>query len=340
MRAGSGVAIDLGTVNTLVYVPGRGVVIEEPTAIAISRDTGQVVSVGSEADGLDGKEPQGVDVVHPLRDGVIADLDAAVVMLQAFLRRAQLRWRMGRVPAVVCLPVEATYVERRAVVAAAEALRPRCAIQLIDEPVAAAAGAGIGLAAGSGSFIVDIGGGTTEVAVISLGGIVFARSVRVGGDKMDEAIINYIRRNHNLLIGESSAERIKMELGAAAAYENGMDGPYREVKGRDLMNGVPREVIVSQSQIAESLAEPVTAIVETVKVALENTPPELAADVVDKGIVLTGGGALLYRLDQVLREATGLPVVVAEEPLQCVALGTGRALEEMKRLRNVLTTMY
>jgi rod shape-determining protein MreB len=185
-------------------------------------------------------------------------------------------------------------------------------------------------------MIVDVGGGTTEVAVISLGGIVYSRSVRVGGDKMDEAIISYIRRTHNLLIGESSAERIKMDIGAATPALDHDDGPYREVKGRDLMHGVPREILVGQRQIAE----PVTAIVEAVKVALENTPPELAADIVDKGIVLTGGGALLYRLDQVLRDATGLPVVVAENPLSCVALGTGRALEEMKRLRNVLTSMY
>lgn len=206
--------------------------------------------------------------------------------------------------------------------------------------MAAAIGAGLPVTAPSGSMIVDIGGGTTEVAVISLGGIVYSRSVRVGGDKMDEAIISYIRRHHNLLIGEGSAERIKMEIGAATPPEDGEEGPWREVRGRDLMNGVPREVIVSQRQIAESLIEPVSAIVEAVKVALENTPPELAADIVDKGIVLTGGGALLYRVDQVIREATRLSVVVAEDPLQCVALGTGRALEEMKRLRNVLTTMY
>jgi rod shape-determining protein MreB len=206
--------------------------------------------------------------------------------------------------------------------------------------MAAAIGAGLPVTEPSGSMVVDIGGGTTEVAVISLGGIVYSRSVRVGGDKMDEAIISYIRRNYNLLIGESSAERIKMDIGSAAPSPDGDEGPYREVKGRDLMNGVPREVLVSQRSIAESLAEPVTAIVEAVKVALENTPPELAADIVDKGIVLTGGGALLYRLDEVLRHATGLPVLVAEDALQCVALGTGRALEEMKRLRNVLTSMY
>jgi rod shape-determining protein MreB len=206
--------------------------------------------------------------------------------------------------------------------------------------MAAAIGAGLPVTEPSGSMVVDIGGGTTEVAVISLGGIVYARSVRVGGDKMDEAVISYIRRTHNLLIGESSAERIKMGIGAAAAPFDGEEGPLMEVKGRDLMNGVPREVIVSQREIAISLMEPVIQIVDAVKVALENTPPELASDIVDKGIVLTGGGALLYRLDEVLRDATGLPVVVAEEPLSCVALGTGRALEELKRLRQVLTSMY
>jgi rod shape-determining protein MreB len=239
---------------------------------------------------------------------------------------------------IVCVPSGSTAVERRAIQESAESAGAR-KVMLIEEPMAAAIGAGLPVTEPSGSMVVDIGGGTTEVAVISLGGIVYARSVRVGGDKMDEAIISYIRRNHNLLIGESSAERIKMELGAAAMFD-GDDGPSREVKGRDLMGGVPREVLVSQRQISDSLAEPVGAIVEAVKVALENTPPELAADIVDKGIVLTGGGALLYRLDQVLREATGLPVAVAEDPLQCVALGTGRALEEMRRLRNVLTSMY
>jgi len=206
--------------------------------------------------------------------------------------------------------------------------------------MAAAIGAGLPIHEPTGSMVVDIGGGTTEVAVISLGGIVYARSVRVGGDKMDEAVISYIRRTHNLLIGESSAERIKMQIGAATAPDNEAEGIMTEVKGRDLMHGVPREVVVSQREIAFALAEPVTNIVEAVKVALENTPPELAADIVDKGIVLTGGGALLYRLDEVLRDATGLPVVVAEDPLSCVALGTGRALEEIKRLRQVLTSMY
>jgi rod shape-determining protein MreB len=229
-------------------------------------------------------------------------------------------------------------VERRAIQESAESAGAR-KVLLIEEPMAAAIGAGLPVTEPSGSMVVDIGGGTTEVAVISLGGIVYARSVRVGGDKMDEAIISYIRRAFNLLIGESSAERIKMDIGAAWMDGPG-DGPTRSIKGRDLINGVPREVNVTQRQIAESLAEPVGAIVEAVKVALENTPPELAADIVDKGIMLTGGGAMLHRLDEVLRVSTGLPVMVAENPLQCVALGTGRALEEIKRLKTVLSSMY
>jgi rod shape-determining protein MreB len=240
---------------------------------------------------------------------------------------------------IVCVPSGSTAVERRAIQESAESAGAR-RVLLIEEPMAAAIGAGLPVTEPSGSMVVDIGGGTTEVAVISLGGIVYSRSVRVGGDKMDEAIISYIRRNHNLLIGEGSAERIKLEIGAACVPYGGDEGVVREVKGRDMMNGVPREVAVTQRQIAESLAEPVGQIVEAVKVALENTPPELAADIVDKGIVLTGGGSLLYRLDEVLRDATGLPVVVAEDALQCVALGTGRALEELKRLRSVLTSMY
>jgi len=260
-------------------------------------------------------------------------------MIKHFIRKVQNRRGFASPMIIVCVPSGSTAVERRAIQESAESAGAR-KVLLIEEPMAAAIGAGLPVTEPSGSMVVDIGGGTTEVAVISLGGIVYSRSVRVGGDKMDEAIISYIRRNHNLLIGESSAERIKMDIGAASAPYNGDDGPYREVKGRDLMNGVPREVLVSQGAIAESLTEPVSAIVEAVKVALENTPPELSADIVDKGIVLTGGGALLTRLDQVLRDATGLPVVVAEDALQCVALGTGRALEEMKRLRNVLTSMY
>jgi rod shape-determining protein MreB len=334
-------AIDLGTANTLVYVKGRGIVLAEPSVVAIAdvRGKKQVVAVGEEAKQMLGRTPGYITASRPLRDGVIADFELAEEMIKHFIRRVHNRRTFASPMIVICVPSGSTAVERRAIQESAESAGAR-RVNLIEEPMAAAIGAGLPVTEPSGSLVVDIGGGTTEVAVISLGGIVYARSVRVGGDKMDEAIIGYIRRHHNLLIGESSAERIKMELGAAGAVDPCDEGPCREIRGRDLMNGVPREVMVSQREIADSLAEPVSAIVEAVKVALENTPPELAADIVDRGIVLTGGGALLYRLDQVLRDATGLSVVIAENPLQCVALGTGRALEERKRLSNVLTTMY
>ncbi len=334
-------AIDLGTANTLVYVKGRGIVLAEPSVVAIAdvRGKKQVVAVGEEAKQMLGRTPGYITASRPLRDGVIADFEVAEEMIKHFIRKVHNRRGFASPLIIVCVPSGSTAVERRAIQESAESAGAR-KVALIEEPMAAAIGAGLPVTEPSGSMVVDIGGGTTEVAVISLGGIVYSRSVRVGGDKMDEAIISYIRRNHNLLIGESSAERIKMDIGAASQSEDGSDGPLREVRGRDLMNGVPREVLVGQRQIAESLAEPVSAIVEAVKVALENTPPELAADIVDKGIVLTGGGALLHRLDQVLRDATGLAVAVAENPLQCVALGTGRALEERKRLGNVLTSMY
>jgi rod shape-determining protein MreB len=334
-------AIDLGTANTLVYVKGRGIVLNEPSVVAISDNRGrkQVLAVGEEAKQMLGRTPGNIAAIRPLRDGVIADFEVAEEMIKHFIRKVHNRRSFTSPMIIVCVPSGSTAVERRAIQESAESAGAR-KVLLIEEPMAAAIGAGLPVTEPSGSMVVDIGGGTTEVAVISLGGIVYARSVRVGGDKMDEAVISYIRRTHNLLIGESSAERIKMGIGAAAAPFDGEDGPLMEVKGRDLMNGVPREVVVSQREIAISLIEPVTQIVDAVKVALENTPPELASDIVDKGIVLTGGGALLYRLDEVLRDATGLPVVVAEEPLSCVALGTGRALEELKRLRQVLTSMY
>ena len=333
-------AIDLGTANTLVYVKGRGVVLNEPSVVAIAdvRGKKQVLAVGEEAKQMVGRTPGNISAIRPLRDGVIADFEVAEEMIKHFIRKVHNR-RGASPMIIVCVPSGSTPVERRAIQESAESAGAR-RVLLIEEPMAAAIGAGLPVTEPSGSMIVDIGGGTTEVAVISLGGIVYARSVRVGGDKMDEAIISYIRRTQNLLIGESTAERIKMELGSAHAPLDGTDGPLREVKGRSMMNGVPREVVVSQRQIADALAEPVSQILEAVKVALENTPPELAADIVDKGIVLTGGGALLHGLDEVLRHETGLPVMVAENPLSCVVLGTGRALEEIKRLRNVLTTMY
>ncbi len=334
-------AIDLGTANTLVYVKGRGIVLNEPSVVAISDNRGrkQVMAVGEEAKQMLGRTPGNIAAIRPLRDGVIADFEVAEEMIKHFIRKVHNRRSFASPLIVVCVPSGSTAVERRAIQESAESAGAR-KVLLIEEPMAAAIGAGLPVTEPSGSMIVDIGGGTTEVAIISLGGIVYARSVRVGGDKMDEAVASYIRRTYNLLIGESSAERIKMEIGAATPPEGGEDGPATEVKGRGLMDGVPREVVVTQREIAAALSEPVTQIVDAVKVALENTPPELAADIVDKGIVLTGGGALLYRLDEVLREATYLPVVVAEEPLNCVALGTGRALEDMKRLRQVLSSMY
>jgi rod shape-determining protein MreB len=329
-------AIDLGTANTLVYVKGRGIVLNEPSVVAIAHVKGrkQVLAVGDEAKMMLGRTPGNIQAIRPLRDGVIADFDVAEEMIKHFIRKVHNR-RFGASPQViVCVPSGSTAVERRAIQESAEAAGAR-RVFMIEEPMAAAIGAGLPVTEPTGSMIVDIGGGTTEVAVLSLGGIVYARSVRVGGDKMDEAIISYIRRNFNLLVGESSAERIKKEIGTACAPEDG-EGRTMEIKGRDLMNGVPKELVVSQRQIAEALAEPVSAIIEGVKTALEHTAPELAADIVDKGVVMTGGGALLGNLDFVLRHATGLPTSIADDALSCVALGTGRCLEEMRTLKDVL----
>ncbi|MBM3554742.1 MAG: rod shape-determining protein [Alphaproteobacteria bacterium] len=333
-------AIDLGTANTLVYVKGRGIVLNEPSVVAIVSHKGkkQVLAVGDEAKMMLGRTPGNIEAIRPLRDGVIADFEVAEEMIKHFIRKVHNRRSFASPQIIVCVPTGSTPVERRAIQESAESAGAR-RVFLIEEPMAAAIGAGLPVTEPAGSMVVDIGGGTTEVAVLSLGGIVYARSVRVGGDKMDEAIISYIRRNHSLLVGEASAERIKKQIGTAAMPEDG-DGQVMEIKGRDLINGVPKEIVISQRQIAEALSEPVGAIIEAVKVALEHTPPELAADIVDKGIVLTGGGALLGNLDLVLRHATGLPVSIADEPLSCVVLGTGRALEDMKTLRHVLYQAY
>ena len=333
-------AIDLGTANTLVYVKGRGIVLNEPSVVAIAEIKGKkrVLAVGEDAKRMLGRTPGNIRAIRPLRDGVIADFEVAEEMIKYFIRKVHNRRSFASPMVIVCVPSGSTAVERRAIQESAESAGAR-RVLLIEEPMAAAIGAGLPVTEPTGSRVVAIGGGTTEVAVLSLGGIVYARSVRVGGDKMDEAIIAYIRRHHNLLVGEGSAARIKEEIGSACPPDEG-DGRTLEIKGRDLMNGVPKELIISERQIAESLAEPVGAIIEAVKVALEHTEPELAADIVDKGIVLTGGGGLLTNLDFVLRHATGLPVSLADDPLSCVVLGTGRALEEMKRLKDVLTSMY
>jgi len=331
-------AIDLGTANTLVYVKGRGIVLDEPSVVAISETRGkkQVLAVGDEAKLMLGRTPGNILAIRPLRDGVIADFEVAEEMIKHFIRKVHNRRTFVSPEIVVAVPSGSTAVERRAIedsTLSAGAHR----VHVLEEPMAAAIGAGLPVAEPTGSMVVDIGGGTTEVAVLSLGGLVYSRSVRVGGDAMDEAIAAYVRRNHNLLVGESSSERIKKEIGSASIPVDG-EGKTIEIKGRDLLNGVPKEVTMSERQAAESLAEPVGAIIDAVKVALEHTAPELAADIVDKGIVLTGGGALLGNLDLVLRHSTGLPVSIAEDPLSCVALGTGRCLEDMKQWTNVFSS--
>ena len=333
-------AIDLGTANTLVYVRDQGIVLNEPSVVAISMAGGKkhVLAVGNEAKQMLGRTPGNIVATRPLRDGVIADFEVTEAMIKHFIRKVHNRRSFVSPKMMICVPSGSTAVEQRAIQESAESAGAS-QVELIEEPMAAAIGAGLPVTEPSGSMVVDIGGGTTEVAVISLGGIVYARSVRVGGDKMDEAIIAYIRRVHNLLIGESTAERIKKEVGSACPPADG-EGRQMHIKGRDLMNGVPKEIIITERQVAESLAEPVGQIIEGVKVALEHTAPELAADIVDKGIVLTGGGALLSNLDFVLRHATGLPVTIADDPLSCVVLGTGHALEEMKSLKGVLIGSY
>lgn len=336
----SDMAIDLGTANTLVHVKGKGIVLNEPSVVAITEHKGrkQVLAVGEEAKLMVGRCPGNIQAIRPLKEGVIADFEVAEEMIKSFIHKVHNRRSFVSPQIVICVPSGSTAVERRAIQESAESAGAG-KVYLIEEPMAAAIGAGLPVTEPTGSMVVDIGGGTTEVAVLSLGGIVYARSVRIGGDTMDTAITHYIRRANNLLIGESTAEKIKKGIGCAMPPEKGK-GPTMEVRGRDLVNGIPKELTISASQVAESLAEPVAGIVEAVKTTLENTPPELAADIVDKGIILTGGGSLLTNLDQVLRNATGLPVSLAPDPLSCVAMGTGQALEEIHKLRDVLVSPY
>jgi rod shape-determining protein MreB len=332
--ASNDLAIDLGTATTLVYVRGRGIVSCEPSVVAVQRDERggkRVLAVGTEGKEMLGRTPGNIEAVRPLRDGVIADFEITEAMLRYFIKRATNgRW-LRRPRIIICVPFGITEVEKRAVRESAESAGAR-EVFLIEEPMAAAIGAGLPITEPSGNMIIDIGGGTTEVAVISLAGIVYSQSVRVGGDKMDEAIVAYMKRKYNLLIGEQTAERVKCTVGNAYP-----DGEVRtmEVKGRDLVAGVPKTVVVSGDEIREALLEPINAIVEAVRVALERTPPELSADIVDKGIVLTGGGALLKNLDVLLREETGLPVMVADDPISAVVLGSGKALDHLDLLREV-----
>ena len=327
--------IDLGTANTLIYVKGRGIVLNEPSVVAIASVKGrnQVLAVGEEAKQMLGRTPGAIQAIRPLRDGVIADFEVAGEMIKHFIRKVHKRRSFANPLIIICVPSGSTAVERRAIQESAESAGSR-RVFLIEEPIAAAIGAGLPVTEPAASMVVDVGGGTTEVAVLSLGGIVYSRSVRVGGDRMDEAIIADIRRRHNVLIGVATAEWIKKEIGSACMPERG-DGRVIEITGRDLTYGVPRAIVVTERQVAQSLAEPVRSIIDAVNAALEQTVPELAADIVEKGIVLTGGGALLANLDHVLRHTSGLPVTIAADPLTCVALGTGRALEEMTALNKV-----
>lgn len=322
-------AIDLGTANTLVYVQDRGIVLNEPSVVAIETLNGvkKVKAVGDDAKMMMGKTPDNIEAIRPLRDGVIADIEIAEEMIKHFIRKVHGKKNLFRYPEIViCVPSGSTSVERRAIRDAASNAGAS-QVYLILEPMAAAIGADMPVTEPVGSMVVDIGGGTTEVAVLSLRGLAYTTSVRVGGDKMDDAIVSYVRRHHNLLIGEATAERIKKDYGIATMPADGV-GETIHIKGRDLVNGVPKEITITQANVAEALAEPIGAIIEGVRIALENTAPELAADIVDQGIVLTGGGALIQGLDDYLREETGLPVSVAEDPLSCVALGTGRAMED------------
>ena len=332
----SDMAIDLGTANTLVYVKSRGIILNEPSVVAFHMRDGkkQVLAVGEDAKLMLGRTPGSIQAIRPMRDGVIADFDVAEEMIKHFIKKVHKRGSFARPKIIVCVPHGATPVEKRAIRESVLSAGARQA-GLIAEPIAAAIGAGMPITDPTGSMVVDIGGGTTEVAVLSLGDIVYARSVRVGGDRMDESIISYLRRQHNLLVGEATAERIKTQIGTARMPEDGR-GASMDIRGRDLLNGVPKETEVTQVQVAEALSEPVQQICEAVMTALESTPPDLAADIVDRGVMLTGGGALLGDLDLALREQTGLAISVADESLNCVALGTGKSLEFEKQLAHVI----
>ncbi|MEM8570427.1 MAG: rod shape-determining protein [Pseudomonadota bacterium] len=332
----SDMAIDLGTANTLIYVKGKGVVLSEPSVVAYHFKDGRkrVLAMGEDAKLMLGRTPGSIQAIRPMRDGVIADFDVAEEMIKHFIRKVHRSGGWAKPKIICCVPHGATPVERRAIRESVLAAGARKA-GLVSEPIAAAIGAGMPIAEPTGNMVVDIGGGTTEVAVMSLGDVVYAQSVRVGGDRMDEAIASYLRRQHNLLIGEATAERIKLEIGTARMPDDGA-GQRMNVRGRDQLNGVPKELEINQAQVAEALAETVQTIVEAVITALEQTPPDLAADIVDRGVMLTGGGALLGDLDLALREQTGLAITVAEDPLNCVAIGTGKSLEFETQLAHVL----
>ncbi len=326
------IGIDLGTANTLVYMRGKGIIIREPSVVAVDTRTDRAKYVGQEAKDVIGRTPGSIIAVRPLKDGVIADFEITTTMLQEFIKKALRGSMFAKAHVIICIPSGVTAVERRAVKEAAENAGAK-KVNIIEEPMAAAIGAGLPVSEPQGSMIVDIGGGTSEVAVISLGGIVTSRSVRVAGDAFDTAIINYIKKKYNLLIGERTAENVKIAIGSAFPMEQETE---MEIKGRNLLNGLPENITVTSAEIREALAEPLSHVVEAIKVTLEKTPPELAADIIDQGITLAGGGALIRGLDKLINKETGMPVYVAETPLDCVADGTGKVLEDIERLREVL----
>ncbi len=331
----SDLAIDLGTANTLVYVKGKGIVLSEPSVVAVRKDgrgTNKVLAVGKEAKMMLGRTPGNIVAIRPMKDGVIADFEITETMLRHFIRKVHNRRSLIRPRIIVCVPSGITQVEKRAVRESAESAGAR-EVFLIEEPMAAAIGAGLPITEPTSNMVLDIGGGTTEVAVISLAGIVYSKSVRVGGDKMDEAILQQIKRKYNLLIGERTAELIKTTIGNAFA---GDQVAKMQIKGRDLVSGIPKIIEIDSDEVRESIIEQIETILETVKMALEQTPPELAADIVDRGIVLTGGGALLQNLDMLLREETGLPITITEDPLSTVVLGSGKALDSLDILREIM----
>jgi rod shape-determining protein MreB len=327
-------AIDLGTANTCVYVKGKGIVLREPSVVAVKRDNrgnNKVLAVGSEAKRMLGRTPGNIVAIRPMKDGVIADFEVTEAMLRHFISKVHNSRRLVRPRIVICVPTGITQVEKRAVRESAQSAGAR-EVFLIEEPMAAAIGADLPITEPTSNMVVDIGGGTTEVAVISLAGIVYSKSVRIGGDKMDEAILQHVKRKYNMLIGESSAEDIKMTIGSAYPMDPEL---VMDVKGRDLVSGIPQNITITSEEVRKAISEPVDSIVQAVRIALEQTPPELAADIVDRGIVLTGGGALLKGLDSLLREETSLPITVVDDPLSTVALGSGKVLDNLDVLREV-----
>jgi rod shape-determining protein MreB len=329
-------AIDLGTANTLVYVKGKGIVCDEPSVVVIKKDNKKTVAVGSEAKRMLGKTPANIMAIRPMKDGVIADFDATGEMLKYFIKKVHNRRSYVSPRVIIGVPSGITQVEQRAVKDAAEASGAR-EVYLVEEPMAAAIGVGLPIGEPSGNMIVDIGGGTTDVAVISIDGVVYSKAVRMGGDKMDESITAYIKRRYNLMIGETTTEQIKIEIGSAC---DAVDAKKRvkDIKGRDLISGIPKTITVNEGEILEALSEPINVILDTIKVVLENTPPEIAADIVDKGIILAGGGALLRRIDLLIKQETGLPVTIAENPLTAVVIGVGKMLDEVEMLRRIAIT--